>query len=560
MEFIMLSVLGACMLFMLAAGAFTVFRFLFRLLVSYQARAKKAVYDGNAGNSVQQNPENDVAPEWEGVPMNNQESSPDSAQACAAASCSGSRTDTTPSSATPTSTKPFSPQSVWSDPTSTTHFLLIAVVALGLLIPLYMVDELTHERASLYRSAVSDIGRAWGGEQQIYGPLLLIPYTERVLTEKTIVEKGESRKVQDVVIAEGEMVVLPVSLNMQATLNPQERQRGIYRSLVYESGLDMNGEFVLPSPDALRRFSSALNSVSYDRARIVIGVSHPNALRSVGEFMLNDTPLRPEPGTGAFQGEFNGYHIPVTLESMGKLHFKQSITFNGSEGLRFTPTGETSTITVTSPWPSPSFQGVVLPTTRDVSEKGFSAVWTVPSLARDFPNLGAVNQYKRSFSSFSFGVDLYTPITLYTQVLRAVKYGILFIGLTFLTLVVFELSLGSRLHPVQYGLVGLSMVVFYLVLLSLSEHTSFITAYAAATCCIIGMNGLYVGAALHSVRQGCGVGVLLLALYMLLYAILQMEDYALLMGTMLVLLMLGVLMVASRNLNVRQSGLSNQQN
>lgn len=531
---LMLIGLGGLLVF--AVGAFIVVRFLFRLVVKR-----------------------------EGVPMNNQESSPDSTQACAAESCSGNGTDATPSqppasatptSPTPTSTKPFSPQPVWLEPSPTIHFVLIAVVALGLLIPLYMVDDLTNERASLYRNAVHDIGQAWGGKQRVAGPLLLIPYTERILTEKTIVEKGESRKVQDLVIAEGEMVVLPVRLNMQATLNPQERQRGIYRSLVYESELDMSGEFVLPSPDALRRFSSALNSVGYDRARIIIGISHPNALRSVGEFMLNDTSLRPEPGTGAFQQEFNGYHIPVQLQNMDKLHFRQKIAFNGSEGLRFTPTGETSTITVTSPWPSPSFQGVVLPTTREVSEEGFSAVWTVPSLARDFPNLGAVNQYERSFSSFSFGVDLYTPITLYTQVLRAVKYGILFIGLTFLTLVVFELSLGSRLHPVQYGLVGLSMVVFYLVLLSLSEHTSFATAYAAATCCIIGMNGLYVGSALHSVRQGCGVGVLLLALYMLLYAILQMEDYALLMGTMLVLLMLSVLMVASRNLSVRHPALS----
>lgn len=145
-------------------------------------------------------------------------------------------------------------------------------------------------------------------------------------------------------------------------------------------------------------------------------------------------------------------------------------------------------------------------------------------------------------------MELYEAATHYHLIERSVKYGILFIGLTFLAFIIFELGLRARLHPVQYGLVGLAMVVFYLVLLSLSEHFSFLPSYAAASACTVLMIALYVGAALRNVREGVGVGVLLTALYTLLYAILQMEDYALLMGTALVLVMLGALMMVSRNL------------
>lgn len=170
------------------------------------------------------------------------------------------------------------------------------------------------------------------------------------------------------------------------------------------------------------------------------------------------------------------------------------------------------------------------------------------SLARSYPNLGTLKTWPDRFTSFAAGVALYESASHYHLIERSVKYGILFIGLTFLAFIIFELSLNARLHPVQYGLVGLAMVVFYLVLLSLSEHFTFLPSYAAASACTVLMIALYAGAAMRSVRQGFSVGLLLTALYSLLYAILQMEDYALLMGTALVLVMLGVLMVVSRNL------------
>ena len=169
-------------------------------------------------------------------------------------------------------------------------------------------------------------------------------------------------------------------------------------------------------------------------------------------------------------------------------------------------------------------------------------------MARSYPNLGTLHTWPRHFTEFAVGVDRYQAGTHYKLVERSVKYGVLFIGLTFLAFIVFEMGLGARLHPVQYGIVGLSMVVFYLVLLSLSEHLAFLTSYLSASGCIVLMVSCYVGFALRNYKEGIGIGVLLVALYSLLYTILQMEDYALLMGTALLLVMLAALMVVSRNL------------
>ena len=186
------------------------------------------------------------------------------------------------------------------------------------------------------------------------------------------------------------------------------------------------------------------------------------------------------------------------------------------------------------------------------SDTGFSAVWSVPSLARSYPNLGTLHTWPRHFTEFAVGVDLYQAGTHYKLAANARVSGSTACcssaAVSFLAFIVFEMGLGARLHPVQYGIVGLSMVVFYLVLLSLSEHLAFLTSYLSASGCIVLMVSCYVGFALRNYQGGVGIGVLLVALYSLLYTILQMEDYALLMGTALLLVMLAALMVVSRNL------------
>lgn len=440
------------------------------------------------------------------------------------------------------------------------RLIVVAAIAFGLLIPLLLVQSLVDERASLYRGVVRDISQTWGGRQQLTGPILLIPYSERQLSTRTVPrEKAhdaadrEYETVTESRLVPGYFVLLPTRIGFTGDMAPQERRRGIYRSLVYTADLRLAGQFTLPSDEALKRVAPSLENVDYARAYVVMGLSYPNALRSVGPLGWNKAELAAEPGTQPFSLLKDGFRIPVRLLPEIKTYtFSQKLNFNGSSGIRFTPVGGVTEITLRSPWPHPSFQGDILPVSREISDKGFTASWSIPSLARSYPNLGTLQDWPHNFTSFSSGVELYETATHYHLIERSVKYGILFIGLTFLALIVFELGLRACLHPVQYGLVGLAMVVFYLVLLSLSEHFAFLPSYAAASVCTILMIAAYAGVALRSLKEGVGVGVLLTALYTLLYAILQMEDYALLMGTALVLVALGALMAVSRNLAFEQ--------
>lgn len=433
------------------------------------------------------------------------------------------------------------------------RYAVVAIIAVALFIPLLLVENLVQERAGLYRDVVAGISNTWGGEQTLSGPYLLLPFTHRVKKEHFVPEEGKNygRKVTEVSVETGTFIILPADVTFEADLDPEERQRGIYRTQVYTAGLDMRGHFVLPDEEALLRIAPALVEVDFAHAFVVMGLTYPSALRTAGPFVWDGKPLAAEPGTQPFREEqlASGFRVPLNIAwRPGRFDFSQRLVFTGSGGIRFSPAGETTSIAVTSAWPHPSFQGSVLPASHEVTEAGFFAAWSVPSLARPYPNLGRLDSWRDSLDAFSVGVDIYQTSTHYKLVDRAVKYGILFIGLTFLTFIVFELGLGSRLHPVQYGIVGLSLVIFYLVLLSLAEHVPFLTAYACAAACILLMTSLYVGAALRSVRQGLGIAVLLAALYVLLFTILQMEDYALLMGTALILVVLAALMVVSRNL------------
>ena len=422
---------------------------------------------------------------------------------------------------------------------SSIRFAIVGVIIVILIIPLSFVKNLTYERSRLYQKIVGDISRTSGGMQWLSGPYLLVPFSKR-------------DQVKDgITVVLDYLVILPDDVSFSGQLQPEERRRGIYRSLVYTADVTMQGRFVLPSPESLERVAPNLIAVDYAKAFVVMGLEYPGAVREAGAFVWNAMPLKAEPGTQPFSGLEAGFRVPVRLSRATEAYtFSQHLVFSGSGGIRVTPTGEQTSITFASPWPHPSFQGDILPHEREVSDSGFTASWSIPSLARPFPGLSTVSNWP-SISrqqDFSVGLDFFESGGHYQFVQRAVKYGILFISLTFLAFIVFEMSLRTRLHPVQYGLVGLAMVVFYLVLLSLAEHVVFSVSYAVAAVCTTCMISVYAGAALRSVRQGGGVAFLLVALYALLYAILQMEDYALLMGTALVVVMLGALMVVSRNL------------
>ena len=232
----------------------------------------------------------------------------------------------------------------------------------------------------------------------------------------------------------------------------------------------------------------------------------------------------------------------------GTMSFRLSV--NGTGAFRFAPMGRQTWATIRSPWPHPSFQGSALPDERRIDDSGFEAHWQIPHLARSYPQRWSSGDTGIELFSFIAGVSLFEPVSLYSQIDRSVKYGVLFVALTFLTLLVFEIGVGTALHVIQYALMGVALCLFYLVLLSLSEHTSFATSVPAGRPEHDRDDHLvYRSASCRSLRRSAFVAILLAGLYALLYSLLQLEDYALLLGTAFLVLIVLVLMRLTRNLH-----------
>lgn len=434
--------------------------------------------------------------------------------------------------------------------------LIIAAITLGLLIPLLFVSDIVYERSSMRRHAINDIAGLWGRSQTISGPVLVIPYLrEYEVSDRVTDDEGKQRVVVRKAQAREYRIILPQELDYEAVLFPQVRNRGIYDYVVYTSPITVAGKFRLPSSES---FGENTARIDWDKSWMALGVSDLRAITEVGKLSWDGAPAPAfNPGTGVKNLIGPGFQAEVmagAAAAPGTVHeFALELKLNGSGGLHFTPVGENTRIKISGDWAHPSFSGSLLPTTRSITDTSFSGEWSIPHLSRTYPQSGILGaddfrDDSTKITAFTAGVDLFETVSLYSQVDRAVKYAILFIGLTFIALLSFELVSKARLHFMQYGLVGIAMTMFYLVLLSLAEHTSFLLAFAAASAVSIVMNGLYIMAAMRSRKKGLVVMGMLSALYLLLYALLQMEEYALLMGTFLVLIVVGVLMFLTRHL------------
>ncbi len=436
----------------------------------------------------------------------------------------------------------------------TVRAIAIGVLALLMFIPLSMVGGTVDERRYLYESVQQEIASIWGRPQVVEGPALVVPYVEKYTTTETAKdeETGKITTTSKVGYTHRTAVVLPRSLNVDVELREKVRHRGIYDALVYTAGVRLRGEIPHPDFGALSRH---LHRVDWKKAYLVLSLSDTRAINEASKLIWNERPLSLAPGTRSTDLFGTGFHAPLgASDTYESYTFDLSLSINGSRGIRFAPFGEDTQVTMTSSWPHPSFQGSGLPTSYETRDDGFDATWSIPHLARNYPQLFRLAERDDfDLSEYLVGVDLFEPVFLYSKINRAVKYGLLFVGLTFLVFLIFELISQARLHFVQYGLIGIALCLFYLILLSLAEHIDFLRAYAVASAVNIGMITLYAGAALKSWKRAGIIFVLLSTLYTLLFSLLHMEDYALLMGTALLVAVVGVLMVLTRGLRVGRS-------
>ncbi|MGH1440678.1 MAG: cell envelope integrity protein CreD [Cellvibrionaceae bacterium] len=457
------------------------------------------------------------------------------------------------------------------------RFALI-VVLVGLMnIPLSLVSDVVSERNGLYHSVLSDIADTWGQQQSLSGPALLIPYTDKITTVKTVTDKdGIERRVNQTNYYQRTAIVLPENLEIDAALSTKTRQRNLYEAQVYSMNLSMRGRFKRPDIGSL---SNNIDKIHWDRAWLTLGITDTQAINSVSALSWQyegtqgseaggvtgkkrQQEIDFEPGTKMIKTLANGFHAPIDLSytNINAVNAEKGTAFytfaldmnaNGSKGFYFTPFGKVTNVKVRSDWPHPSFQGSVLPNDRQVSAEGFDAYWSVPNLARSYPQLWTLETNKFNVNEFVAGVDIFESVSLYSKVTRAIKYGSLFFILTYIVFLLFELGINKSLHLVQYGMIGLALSLFYLTLLSLAEHFGFLNAYLSAAFIIIVMVSLYAYSAIRSLARASIVAVLLTVLYGVLYSVLKLEESALLSGTFLLLLILGVMMYMTRNIGVK---------
>lgn len=437
----------------------------------------------------------------------------------------------------------------WFKDPVTRRGIMVAAMTIAMLIPQAMVRGVVDERGARQGAVVSELSATLGGPQDIVGPVLVIPYTHSTVVEERFGDaQGVMQLRERVTTRERALLLLPEQLDLALDLSGEHRRRGIYRVLATTTAMRASGSFASVALSGL--LEDEANTVHWARAFLSLGISHPRAISQVDNLQFNGASASPAPGTRLQDLLGGGFHAPVdgTALASGPVSFDLSLAFKGLGAVRFAPLGAITTTTARSSWPHPSFLGQALPREYSTDASGFEARWEIPQLARSYPQAWYAHLEDPDLREFTAGVSLFEPVSIYTRVSRSVKYGLLFVLSTFVVLLALELMLGRLLHVAQYALVGVSLSMFFLVLLSLAETIGFAFAYLLASSTTVTMTATYAGAALGSKRLGGALGVLLAIAYSLLYGLLQLEDLALLVGTAVLLVALGVLMVLTRGL------------
>jgi inner membrane protein len=411
----------------------------------------------------------------------------------------------------------------------------VAVLILLLLIPLNMVSSVLRERLGRRNEAVADITSSWGRDQRLVGPVLVVPYRRLVKSWKeqpTGQQRLEKVEVVDTVIASA--CFLPTNLTITGDITPRHLRRGIYQAVVYSGKVEFSGEFARPD---LARLRIKPEDALWEDAFVAFAIPDLRGVRETLNLKWGEKsyPLLPGNKLG---GAHSGVFANVSdLSGTGTpIPFRLALSLNGSGGLSFAPLGSQSTVKLTSPWPDPSFFGAFLPTERKVTREGFEATWQVSYYGRNFaPEWTSVGPegglMPSGVESSLFGVNFLSGIDAYRNTERAIKYGVLFIVLLFAAFFLFELLAALRIHPFQYAIVGAALCLFYLGLLSLAEFIPFGLAYltaAGATTLLICFHSVKM---LKSGRNTLIVAGLLAGIYGFLFVALQLQDYALLLGT-----------------------------
>jgi len=422
--------------------------------------------------------------------------------------------------------------------------LLVAL----LLIALSSIGRLIVERQARRNGVMQDIARSSSGEQQITGPVLVIPY-EKTVRKWRENDRGE-RHLEEREVS-GQLHFLPEVFTLHGDIPTELRARGIYEARLYHAHLGITADFEVPLHYGL---GSEIAAYRFGPPFIAVGVSDIRGIESPLTAALDGVAVKLLPGTGTdlLQG---GVHVATPIagpESAAHLQLKMDLPLLGTSEFHVVPVGRQTQISLKSNWPHPSFTGDFLPVQRKLTSDGFTAQWATSFFSTNLEEALHKCDEQGSCANLAVnrvGVSFVDPVDQYLKTDRAIKYALLFITLTFAGFFLFDVLKNLPVHPVQYGLVGAALALFYLLLLSLSEHVGFGVAYLAASAACVGLIGFYVSHVLRSSARGLGFGCGLAVLYGCLYGLLSADDYALLMGSLLLFAVLTAVMVLTRNVN-----------
>lgn len=413
-------------------------------------------------------------------------------------------------------------------------FSFVLFLFLLLQIPVTMIEDLISERSYRQDNVLEEIAKSSTGEQRIIGPFIKVNYSQTTNVSDGV--QSTSRQA----------FLLPETFNLTSHLESFEKYRGIYKARLYSAETALIGQFDL---------SYLSNLEEGYQISLVVGISDSRGLISLGDFSLNGKAIEVEPGTSMDQLT-EGFHKKLdtkTLDISEPLQFNLNFLLQGMGKLQVTPIGKNTTVALSSSWPHPSFIGSYLPISSVITDAGFSAKWTSntfsSNISQPFKRCMSTPSYCDELNNNQMGVALIDPVDHYLKSERAVSYSLLVITLIFAFFFLLELIQSRLIHPIQYGFVGLALALFYLLLISLSEHSSFNWAYLISAVTSTALLSVYVGGMLNNKKNGTIFGASLLTLYGLLFVLLQAESYALLMGTLLCFIVLSLVMVLTRNIN-----------
>ncbi|MBQ4805064.1 cell envelope integrity protein CreD [Aquimarina sp. MMG015] len=441
----------------------------------------------------------------------------------------------------------------WIKTSITIRMLMVGILILVLLIPLSYIKSLIQERSIRQeQTVVSDINQKWGNQVMLYGPILKLPYQTHNI-KKIWDEKTKSYTEEDIITVR-HAFFFPNLLDIKANVTSDTLKRGIYKSPVYTSDMKIKGSFTIPSFDTQ---DIPEEDILWDKSTIILNSTNLKGIKSNLQLKL---------GTENYllQSKYSKDSYTNTLETKflnenswpkeKAINFNLDLIINGSNQLKFIPVGKETNVSITSDWASPKFDGNYLPDpkTKSITEKGFKANWKVLQVNREFEQefFGELPH----INSSAFGVKFIVPVDDYQKSERTAKYGYLVIALTFLVFFLIQTISKINIHPFQYLMIGLALTMFYTLLISISEHSSFLYAYLIAGISVIVLISVYTKAILRSFKFMAMISASLTALYAFIFVIIQLEDYALLVGSIGLFLILGTIMMVSRKIDWGNDG------